>query len=160
MYYNCISTLQVGANGVISFSMPYNFYEPVLFPSSNPRIQDSYVLAPFANDLDITINSSVSLGVFDIYDTSTSSEEYQILQLTSRFIQNHPGLNDPDFQGYWMLLVTWNSTKMFPRSAIDEFPVYREFFNNELLQQLDLVSDIILPDMYTSKNVAENNRTQ
>lgn len=121
---------------MISFSEPYNFYQPTLFPSSNPRIQQSFVLAPFTNDLDITVNSSVLISVFDILNSSTSSIEQSILQQTSRFIQH--SMNDPHFDGYWMLVANWHSAKMFPRSVFEETG---EFFSlpDDIQQSLDKV---------------------
>lgn len=127
---------------MISFSKPYSFYQPVFFPSDNPYIQQSYVIAPFANDLDITVNSSVSVSVFDILKSDATSVERSILQHTSRFIQDSPLSNDPSFNGYWMLVATWHSTKMFPRSAVEEA---EEFLSlpNDIQQTLNKVKQAV-----------------
>ena len=114
---------QVGANGIISLSKPFNYYQPTLFPSSRPEIRHSNVIAPFWNDIDVTNDSSVSIGIHTIYNSPVGSESYVLLTSVNSFIQSRLNPNEP-FSGKWMLVVTWNSTRMFPSSALEGTPEY------------------------------------
>ena len=139
--YEYHSVQQVGANGIISLSKPFNYYQPSLFPSSRPEIRHSNVLAPFWNDIDVTNVSSVSVGVHSIYNSSLGSENYVLLMSVNSFVQTSLNLNEP-FSGKWMLVVTWNSTRMFPSSALRGTSEYNSLSqeSRELLKKVRCLS--------------------
>ena len=93
--------MQICENGIISIGeRPFKLWRPQRFPSDNPLIQQSNVLAPFWNDHEPTPGGSV---------------KYQILNNgpPNRFITHQLGING--FKDDWMIVVNWEKVSPYIR---------------------------------------------
>ena len=91
-------SLQVCANGVISFRRAVTSHQSFLFPSS-----DNFVVSPFWADNDIRLAGEVSYEVHSGADS--------LLNGVSTFIRSY---EENEFIGTWMLLAEWNQVHPYP----------------------------------------------
>ena len=100
-----MSFLQVCTNGLLTVgSLPLRFYEGSHFPSSNTRISQSNILAPFWNDHDAR-DSNI---YYKVYNSGSD------MQYVSRFISFQEGVQ---FDGTWMIAAQWVDVPPFPYTA-------------------------------------------
>ena len=101
--------VQIGDNGVISFSSPFNSPTPVPFPVSS----NIHVVAPYWSDNDIRQRGSV---IYEVFQSGDSAYGDSLLATVSDFIKDNFN-NDSNFQGTYMILVEWNGVHPFPDDA-------------------------------------------
>ncbi len=99
---------QICENGVISIGeVPFNFWRPQHFPSDNPLIQQSNVLAPFWNDHEPT---SVLRAKYQIFEKGPVPDSG-----INRFITHQRGMDE--FKGDWMIVVSWENVSPYTRCS-------------------------------------------
>ena len=101
-----LSLFQVVTNGLISFDIPYTFWFNQPFPGF---VSSLYLIAPFWDDVDIRSDS----GTIS-YEIHTSGE---VLYNVSEYIRQR---TDTDFEGYWMMVVFWDSVHQYFWSTSDD----------------------------------------
>ncbi len=100
---------QICENGVISIGeKPFKLWRPQRFPSDNPLVQQSNLLAPFWNDHEPIGLGSVKYQLFDKGPDQTN-------QGINRFIAHQQGLDD--FKGEWMIVVSWENVSPYTRCS-------------------------------------------
>ncbi len=100
--------MQVCDNGIISFdNRPFTFWRPQRFPTDNPLIQASNVLALFWNDHEIipTLGSVVKYKKFETGPEPDSG--------INKFIARQQGLKK--FEGKYMIAVSWENVSPYSR---------------------------------------------
>ena len=114
------STFQVVTNGLISFGEPLLLHIPYSFPTAFPEVYDSYTLAPFWSDVDISILGEIKYEVHSA-DSNIPGSTY-LLNEVNYFISNKTG---EDFVGTWMLVAFWDSVHpyagFFPGPEVSNF---------------------------------------
>ena len=98
MFFN---HLQVGSNGIISFSSAYNIYTNEEFSSSTTQ----YVIAPFWDDIDITNGGTIT------YETFQSG---YLLDEVNAYIQRK---RPTSFEGTWMFIASYDKVQPFSGSG-------------------------------------------
>jgi len=102
--------VQVGDNGVISFTSPFTLFNPEPFPG----FSNIHVVAPYWSDNDIRRQGSVIYEVFQFGD-STIGDSDSLLDTVSDFItENFNNDSEPAFKGTYMILAEWREVHPFP----------------------------------------------
>lgn len=96
--------LQVGTNGIISFTQSFTHHVPSIFPSDLTFISSAFLLAPFWSDVDVTVYGSI---FYEVHSSSNNS----LVSEVNHFISNQTETN---FTGTWMLVVQWDEVRQFP----------------------------------------------
>ena len=86
----------MSTNGIISFSRPFTYHSPSLFPGSSFY---NFIIAPFWTDNDIS--RGVGQVSYWVYDNETESES---IDFVSTFISQQEQV---EFSGTWMLTAEW-----------------------------------------------------
>ena len=100
--------MQISTKGVISFRDGWTFSLPEVFPTLTPRIQESFVVAPFWSDIDIRNEGNI---FYKIYTGETRTGR-DLLRAVTSFVS----LKQPvaaNFSGSWMLVVEWSEVPPF-----------------------------------------------
>ncbi len=101
---------QICDNGVISIGeRPFKLWRPQRFPSDNPLIQQSNILAPFWNDHEP--NPSIGAVKYQLFDKGLD----QTKQGINRFVAHQQGLKE--FKGEWMIVVSWENVSPYTRCS-------------------------------------------
>ncbi len=82
------------------------------FPTTDARISQSNILAPFWNDHDA--RDSISKVTYRTYSFSDSDNELQLFEV-SKYISAQDGFSV--FRGQWMLVASWNRVPPYPYRA-------------------------------------------
>ena len=90
----------MSTNGIISFSRPFPYHSPHLFPGSSFY---SFLVAPFWTDNDIS--NGVGLVSYQVHDGTTES-----LNWVSSFISQRQQIR---FNGNWMLVAEWRNVPKY-----------------------------------------------
>ena len=92
--------MQVSTNGIISFSRPFPYHSPHLFPGSSFY---QFLVAPFWTDNDIS--NGVGSVFYQVHDIMTES-----LNWVSSFISQRQQVR---FNGNWMLVAEWRNVPKY-----------------------------------------------
>ena len=92
---------------MISFSAPFLFNQPLLFPTFNPSIGNSFVVAPFWANVDNRRAGQIRYQVL----TATNLAANDTIEEVSRFISQE--VNE-SFSGLWMLVAEWRDVHPYP----------------------------------------------
>lgn len=128
----CTPCIQVGTNGIISFSEP--FYSPAAqrFPSTSSSVARAYLVAPYWDDVDISLAGNISYEVHSRNgDINLGSN--QLLNTISNFVEESTG---QPFNATWLLAVEWKEVHPWPHGLVNDSPLLLLFFPNVLMVSL------------------------
>ena len=108
-----MSTLQVGTNGIFSFSDPFYSSDTAPFPIG---AASAYIVAPFWDDVDIRLAGNVSYEVHWSRENNPGSD--QLLDQVSNFVKGSTGQS---FSGSWMLVAEWKEVHPWPHGLNSPF---------------------------------------
>ena len=92
--------VQVSSNGIISFSRPFPYHSPHLFPGTSFY---SFLVAPFWTDNGIS--NGIGSVSYQVHDSTTES-----LNWVSSYISQHQQIR---FTGNWMLVAEWSNVPKY-----------------------------------------------
>ncbi len=117
--------MQVGTNGIISFSNPWFFWYPETFPTTSFNTREAFVVAPFWADHDIRVEGTVSYKTYSFGDGDSNI----MLEYVSSFIRSN---RNESFTGQWMLVANWTDVHPYPHGDGADFlsSSLREFVAN------------------------------
>ena len=115
--------LQIGTNGIFSFSAPFYSAVAVAFPSSLSTVANAYLVAPYWDDVDIRLAGNISYEVHSRSSNNPGSN--QLLDQISQFIEDSIG---ESFQGDWMLIAEWEEVHPWPHGLHLSSPIWELFF--------------------------------
>ena len=107
-------------NGVISFSAPWRYSYPELFPTNNFNIRtEGLAVAPFWSDVDIRKSGVIRYATLSATEASQNQTEYQELERVNEYVNsNLPDNGDnSSFSGTWMLVAHWDHVYSSPHGA-------------------------------------------
>ena len=81
---NLSTDSQVGTNGIISFGRPFYFWYPQNFPTRYPWVRDTFVAAPFWQDVDIRSKGDI------IYTTLYPGDSPEVFNTVNMFLVRDP----------------------------------------------------------------------
>ena len=102
--------MQVGTNGVISFSRPFYYWYPYPFPG-NYYLRRFYVVAPYWADHDIRREGEVC---YETFHRGRSTTENSVLDRVSRYLRMN---TMSDFSGTFMILAEWRNVHPYPHGS-------------------------------------------
>ena len=104
-------SLQVGTNGVISFTRPFYYWYPSPFPGYY-YLRRFYVVAPYWADHDIRSDGSV---FYETFEKGRSRNDDDILDKVNRYLN----LNNftQSFAGTFMILAEWQNAHPYPHGS-------------------------------------------
>lgn len=108
--------LQVGTNGIFSFSEPFYSAGATAFPGTSTTVARAYLVAPYWDDVDIRLAGNISYEVHSRRDNNPGSN--QLLDDVSNFVEMSTGQS---FQGTWMLVAEWEEVHPWPHGFGDSF---------------------------------------
>ena len=112
--------LQVGTNGMISFSEPFYSAVATPFPGS---AASAYIVAPYWDDVDIRLTGNVSYEVHSRSGNNPGSN--QLLDEVSSYVEVLIGQS---FQGIWMLVAEWKEVHPWPHGNSVDNPTWSLFY--------------------------------
>lgn len=121
--------MQVGTNGIFSFSEP--FYSPIprRFPSTSSSVARAYLVAPYWDDIDIRIAGNISYEVHSRNGDDLGSN--QLLKTISNFVEES---TSQSFNATWLLVAEWKEVHPWPHGLGDPFLLL--FFPNSNMVSL------------------------
>jgi len=123
-----VVTLQVGTNGIISFSKPFYFWWPSPFPGYY-YLRRFYVVAPYWSDNDIRRDGEVS---YEIFQKGRSSYDDMMLDTVNYYL-NVNMISQTNFFGSFMILAEWRGVHSYPHGSyyfyyfLQYYPSLRSF---------------------------------
>ena len=104
------SLMQICENGVISIGEePFKLWRPQRFPSDNPLIHHSNILAPFWNDHEP--NPSFGAVKYQMFDKGPDQSNQGI----NTFVAHQQSIDE--FKGEWMIVVSWENVSPYTRCS-------------------------------------------
>lgn len=101
--------IQVGTNGIISFSEPFYSPSATHFPSFSSSVAGAYLVAPYWDDIDIRLAGNIS---YEVHSSSSNNlGSHQLLNRISNFVEESTG---SAFNGSWMLVAEWEGVHPWP----------------------------------------------
>ena len=105
---------QVATNGLLSFSEAFSHWAPEPFPGVFTIVQNSLLIAPFWDDVDISGGGgSVSYQIFSSEDNDSLANTN--LNAVNTYVNSVHG--DGSFMGIWMLVAYWNQVSPYPHGS-------------------------------------------
>ena len=111
----------MGTNGIFAFSAPFYSAAATPFPGVSTTISAAYLVAPYWDDVDISLAGNISYEVHS--SRSNSLESNQLINRISDFIAGSTG---QPFQGSWMLIAEWEEVHPWPHGLNN--PILNLFF--------------------------------
>ncbi len=120
-FHDCITVcaffLQVCTNGMLTVGTPPLFLGTAQerFPTSDIRISQSNLLAPFWNDHDS--RNPASKVTYRVYNSAAGDPD---IMYVKSFISNHVDAKEfGKFVPTWMLVASWRDVPPYPHTATD-----------------------------------------
>ena len=121
----CLCSVQVAANGVISFETQWPFFDPDPFPTNFFATRNTFVVAPFWADIDTRFRGSITYNTY----TACTQQGAALLNEASSFINNNQQLQQDPFTGRWMLIATWYDVHPYP-DGLRPLPSFFDFLTD------------------------------
>lgn len=108
--------IQVGDNGIISFNRRFLFWVPELFPSNDPAVRNSLVVAPFWSDTDIRLTGNIHYRLIQA-GSSTRELDMALLNFVSGLVAARGPKSAANFSATAMLVAQWLNVPPYPHGA-------------------------------------------
>ena len=96
---------------MISFSSPFLFDRPSLFPTHFNAIRRRYVVAPYWADVDNRRSGRIRYQVLDATKVYSNTSIDEVSDYISQTVNE-------SFRGLWMLVAEWQNVHPFPHKII------------------------------------------
>ena len=113
--------MQIANNGIFSFNQAYSHWAPEPFPGTSSTVQNSHLVTPFWDDVDISGEDGGSIYYQVHTSTAGNPQSVELLDQVNGFIQS--GWNS-EFVGVWMLVAVWDEVHPYPHGTFPNPTVF------------------------------------